>query len=51
MCSRLVWRTSPTRKPDLGLLIAILFGTMAYTALAQIGLAILEHQEQLWRQM
>jgi hypothetical protein len=37
----LAWRTSPSRKGNIGLLISILFGFMAYTALAQIALAIL----------
>lgn len=47
----LAWRTSPTRKQDVGLLIAIFFGLMAYTTLAQVVLRILEYREQLWRQM
>jgi len=45
----LAWRTSPTRKQDLGLLISVVFGLLAFTVLAQIGLRILEYREQLWR--
>lgn len=47
----LSWRTSPTRKQDVGLLISVVFGVLAYTAFAQIGLSILVYREQLWRQM
>jgi hypothetical protein len=47
----LAWRNSPTRTQDVGLLISVFFGVLAYTTLAQIGLAILVHREQLWRQM
>ena len=45
----LAWRTSATRKQDLGLLISVVFGLLAFTVLAQIGLRILEYREQLWR--
>jgi hypothetical protein len=39
----LAWRPSRSRKGDFGLLIPIFFGFAAYTALAQIVLAVLEH--------
>ena len=42
-CAYLTWRPSPSRKGDVGLLISIFFGFVAYTALAQIALAVLEH--------
>jgi hypothetical protein len=37
----IVWRVSPSRKGDGGLLVSMGFGFMAYTAVAQIALAIL----------
>ena len=47
----LPWRTSPTRKQDVGLLLSVAFGMLACTVFAQIGLRILIYREQLWRQM
>jgi hypothetical protein len=47
----LSWRTSPTRKQDVGLLISVVFGMVAYTVLAQIGLSILIYRERLWQPM
>ena len=41
------WRPFFPRKGDVGLLISIFFGFVAYTALAQIGLAILSRMHLL----
>jgi len=40
LLASLAWRPFFSRKGDVGLLISIFFGVVAYTALAQIGLAI-----------
>jgi hypothetical protein len=43
----LAWRPFFSRKRNVGLLISIFFGFVAYTALAQIGLAILSRMHLL----
>jgi hypothetical protein len=43
----LAWRPVFSRKSDTGLLIAISFGLVAYTALAQIAIAILRRMQLL----
>ena len=43
LLASLAWRPGFSRKGDVGLLISIFFGFVAYTALAQIGLAIFVH--------
>ena len=40
LLASLAWRPFFSRKGDVGLLISIFFGFVAYTALAQIGVAI-----------
>jgi len=44
----LAWRPFFSRKGDVGLLISIVFGFLAYTWLMQISLAILYSREQRW---
>jgi hypothetical protein len=47
LLASLVWQPFFSRKGDVGLLISIFFGFVAYTALAQIGLAILARMHLL----
>jgi hypothetical protein len=44
----LAWRPLLSTKGDVGVLISIFFGFVAYTWLTQISLAILESREQRW---
>jgi len=48
LLASLAWRPFFSRKGDVGLLISIVFGFLAYTWLMQISLAILYSREQRW---